>query len=169
MDKTDNLSIYLTDIANALRTVDGSSDLIPAQSMAERILALRGGGEQDPTIYAVFPDFVTASNGHFTGYIKSSVSSAGYIWITSGENNYWEYREIKGTNTDLWILPWNKLSPNLSSGPFLLPMIGFQVNKTTTLTYKEYSWRLTSASRAFIIILGITGYLIGTGISMQDS
>ena len=53
MAKTDNLSDFLTDVANSIRTKTGTSDQINAQDFSDKILSIQtGGGVDQPTLFA---------------------------------------------------------------------------------------------------------------------
>ena len=47
MAKTDNLSDFLTDVANSIRTKTGTTDPINAQDFSNKILSYQKKGEKD--------------------------------------------------------------------------------------------------------------------------
>ena len=51
MAKTDNLSDFLTDVANSIRTKTGTTEQINAQDFSDKILSIQTGGGAQPTLF----------------------------------------------------------------------------------------------------------------------
>ena len=76
MARTDTLPHFLTDVADAIRTAEGSSDTITASNFDTRIEALSGGGGADLSDY-----FVTEYEGNPGVYLIKKMPD---ITITDG-------------------------------------------------------------------------------------
>ena len=69
MAKTDNLSDFLTDVANSIRTKTQTSELINAQDFSDKILSIQSGSTLKNYLDAVNGDYL------FTGYAGTSVDN----------------------------------------------------------------------------------------------
>ena len=72
MARTNNLSNFLTDVADAIRTAEGSSETIEASTFDTRIEALSGGGASYAPSYISFANFNGSDLSYEVGNLDTS-------------------------------------------------------------------------------------------------
>lgn len=98
MAKTDNLSDFLTDVANSIRTKTGETEEINAQDFSDKILSISGGGVVQPTLFApttteginVISWTNNTNNGGFPVTVTAKIDNTTYtspLFITEELNN----------------------------------------------------------------------------------
>ena len=99
MAKTDNLSDFLTDVANSIRTKTQTSEPINAQDFSDKILSIQtGGGVARPTLFApttseginVISWKNNNQNGGFPVTVTAEIDNTTYtspLYITEALNN----------------------------------------------------------------------------------
>ena len=97
MSKTDNLTDFLTDLANAIRTVKGTTELINPQDFADEILALSsatvapavGVNLRGKTVH--IETLIDAADGEDGTYFEAGGYRLGinYYWEGSSPNGDW--------------------------------------------------------------------------------
>lgn len=94
MSKTNNLTDFLTDLANGIRTAEGSTGTINPQDFRTRIENLASGSAR-PTLYGTY---ILASNPSFTVptvYIKENFDGLeAYMWIYNAPEDCFNYLPI---------------------------------------------------------------------------
>ena len=98
MAKTDNLSDFLTDVANSIRTKTGTTEQINAQDFSNRILSIQKGGGAQPTLFPpITSEGINAiswrndnKNGEFPVTVTAMIDNTTYtspLYITEALNN----------------------------------------------------------------------------------
>lgn len=99
MAKTDNLSDFLTDVANSIRTKTGTTEQINAQDFSNKILSIQtGGGVAQPTLFApITSEGINViswrndnQNGGFPVTVTAKIDDTTYtspLYITEALNN----------------------------------------------------------------------------------
>ena len=83
MAKTDNLSDFLTDVANSIRTKTGTTEQINAQDFSDKILSIQTGGGGESTLKNLLD--ATKSAGYLFDYYTGT-STGNLIQYSDTEN-----------------------------------------------------------------------------------
>lgn len=99
MARTNNLSNFLTDVADAIRTAEGSSETIQASDFDTRIEALSGGGGADLSEY--ISGTLTGKSSDYTPFPWQMVIHKLPALSNSGNTCQNMFRGFMGTSIDL--------------------------------------------------------------------
>ena len=83
MAKTDNLSDFLTDVANSIRTKTGTTELINAQDFSDKILSIQTGGGSGSTLKNLLD---ATKSTYYLFYTYKGTSVDGLIPYSDTEN-----------------------------------------------------------------------------------
>ena len=83
MAKTDNLSDFLTDVANSIRTKTGTTEQINAQDFSDKILSIQTGGGGGSTLKNLLD---ATKSTYYLFYIYKGTSVDGLIQYSDTEN-----------------------------------------------------------------------------------